>query len=67
MSGQSWFSGTTASEEALKFLQQLENDLRNLSLELKKKYPNPREVSFGWKKYKQFHHPDYFCSRARRA
>jgi hypothetical protein len=46
MSGQSWFSGTTASEEALKFLQQLENDLRNLSLELKKKYPNPREVRF---------------------
>lgn len=46
MSGPSWFSGTTASEEAIKFLQQLENDLRNLSLELKKKYPNPREVPF---------------------
>jgi len=43
MSG-AWYGGTTATEEALKFLQQLENDLRNLSLELKKKYPNPREV-----------------------
>jgi hypothetical protein len=48
-----WFGGTTSSEEALKFLHQLENDLRNLSLELKKKYPNPREVCLQFKMLKK--------------
>jgi hypothetical protein len=40
-----WPGGTTGNEQALKFLELLENDLKNLCIELKKKYPLIKEVS----------------------
>ena len=41
----SFVSGTTDTEAAQKFLEVLQNDFRNLSLETKKKYPQIKEVS----------------------
>lgn len=38
-------SGTTDTEAAQKFLEVLQNDFRQLSLETKKKYPQIKEVS----------------------
>lgn len=37
--------GTTDNEAAQKFLEALQTDFRNLSLETKKKYPQIKEVS----------------------
>jgi hypothetical protein len=36
--------GTTGNETAQKFLESLQNDLRNLSIETKKKFPQIKEV-----------------------
>lgn len=38
-------SGTTGNETAQKFLETLQNDLKNLSIETKKKFPQIKEVS----------------------
>lgn len=37
-------SGTTGSEFAQQFLESLQNEFKNLSLETKKKYPQIKEV-----------------------
>jgi hypothetical protein len=39
-------SGTTGNEAAQKFLETLQNDLKNLSIETKKKFPQIKEVSY---------------------
>lgn len=39
-------AGTTGNEAAQKFLESLQNDLKNLSIETKKKYPQIKEVRF---------------------
>lgn len=46
----SFVSGTTDTEAAQKFLEVLQNDFRNLSLETKKKFPQIKEVGCcgGW-------------------
>lgn len=41
----SFVSGTTGTEAAQRFLEVLQADFRNLSLETKKKYPQIKEVS----------------------
>lgn len=41
--------GTTDNEAAQKFLEALQTDFRNLSLETKKKYPQIKEVREGEK------------------
>jgi hypothetical protein len=37
--------GTTGHEASQKFLETLQNDLKNLSMETKKKFPQIKEVS----------------------